>query len=90
MTVDNPGYRREGSQLDQLQKSVWRLFFVFDSDAYTNALADAIVNPPEETHGPETLSHWIIQAVASSDLHAASADSTLRHFLLNTQNTTRR
>jgi len=63
---------------------------VLDSDAYANARADAIGNPPEETHGPETLSHWISQAVASLDLHAARADSTLSHFLLNTQNTTRR
>ena len=75
--VDNPVYCREAPQLDQLQKSMRRLFFVLDSDAYANALADAIGNPPEERHEPETLSHWTSQAVASADLRAARADSTL-------------
>ena len=45
--VDHPVFRRDASQLDEMQKRLRRLFFVLDTDASANARIDTIKNPPE-------------------------------------------
>jgi len=88
--VDNPTYKRDASLLDEMQKRVRRLFFFLDTDDHADARAGTIGNPPDESHGPETLSHWVSQAISTANMHTTAADPALAFFLLKTTNTTRR
>jgi len=88
--VDHPVFKREAAVLHDMQKRVRRLFFVLDSDASANVRALSIGNPPEETHGPESLSHWVSHAVSTPHFHSQRVERQMARFLFHTQNTTRR
>ena len=73
MFVDDPVFRHQVAELDGLQRSVRRLFFRIDGDVFAEARVRACQNhPPEEAHGPESLSHWISQAIFTPNMTALS------------------